>query len=494
MQFLKNIFEYLQDNFPNLFHGVGSNVVIWVLGTISAAGSAFWGWRKISKKRRDKGLPRNDDDISDEQNSISNESEECTRFLLPAANANFFERDTFHSRLTKAFGNPSPGSHIQILSGMGGVGKTQIALGFAYKSIKTGMYSEGVFWINGESKDAIKKDFLLISEELELTDTSVNVDYKYTKKLLKNWFITNKNWLLIIDNAQKEEWLSSYLPPNISGHILYITQVKQFGKQSHIPVDIFTTQDAKQFMRCRLNKEFGTTESLNSLVKRLGMFPLAMEQAITYMLRTGMPFEEYLLLLEKHGLKAFNEKDAHLSDYRHVVTTTWRISFAKMKKSATKQLFYLCAYMASENIPINLFRRQRKLLPTPLKKMIDDERSVGHILSELQSYSLVTFRTGYFNIHSMVQEAMRMQLEQKWKFNHRWKWLILALKIVARDKHQYDDKNKDEQTNLKDRLDWAAEMSTHIDSVKSLAKREEVKSKSIQKAQDKDDLKIVVIL
>lgn len=498
MHYLDNFLKYIQDNFPNLFQGVGANVVIWILGGIVTIGGTIWG--VLFKKKKDETksvrLLRIEEVTESEKDAVSAElpNTQCSHILLPEANANFFERDEYYSRLTLAFGKQSPGSHKQILSGMGGVGKTQIALGFAYTSIKNGLYSDGAFWISGESKDALRKGFLSIAEELNIVDKfSKNIDIKSVIKALKTWFSTYKSWLLIIDNAQKDEWVTSFLPINPLGHILFVTQVNVLGKQSHFHVDIFTIEDAKSFIRCRLGDAFGNNESLDLLVKRLGMFPLAMEQAITYMLRTGMPFDEYLSLLNKHGLKAFDEKDAQLSDYRHVVTTTWSISFAKMKKPATRQLFHLCAYMASENIPIDLFKRQKNLLPYPLKKMIEDERSVGQILSELQSYSLVNYRVGYFNIHGMVQEAMRMQLEQQWKFSLRWKWLLLALKIVANDKHHAEAEDREERVNLKERFDWAATMSTHIEAVKFLANRKEVSGISIRKVR-KNNLEVWVRL
>lgn len=490
MQHLDSFLKYIQTNFPNLFQGVGSNVVMWILGGVATVGATIWGVLFKKKKDEVKRVRQlHVEEVTEDQDTVTAEmpNVQCSHLLLPEANVNFYERDEYYSRLKTAFGKQSPGSHKQILSGMGGVGKTQIALGFAYSSVKNGLYSDGVFWISGESKDAIRKGFLSIAEELGIADKSAkNIDIKFIVKALKTWFSANKSWLLIVDNAQKDEWLTNFLPNSPLGCILFVTQVKGFGRQPHISVEIFTQEDAKSFIRCRLGDNFGNDKSLDLLVKRLGMFPLAMEQAITYMVRTGMPFVEYLNLLNKHGLKAFDEKDAQLSDYRHVVTTTWRISFAKMKKPATRQLFYLCAYMASENIPIDLFKRQKDLLPYPLKKMIEDERSVGQILSELQSYSLVNYRIGYFNIHGMVQEAMRMQLEQQWKLSLRWKWLLLASRIVARDKHQAEEQDKEEQTNLKERFDWAAQMSTHINAVKQLANRQETSSISIKRVRKND--------
>lgn len=490
--------KYIEDNFPVLFGGTGTQVLLWGLGTIVTITSTILGI-VFHKKKKNKALRvsriQKQPEINKGNTPSSTVVESTAPTQLPEPNLHFFNRDEYNNQIVEAFKSPVPGSYKQILSGMGGVGKTQIALGFAHKSMSNGKYKDGVFWVSAESKDTVKRGFLSIAEELGIADRAAkSLDMLQIFHDLKSWFTAKKDWLLIIDNVKKEDVYKSFLPNNTNGHILIVTQVKRLGKQLHIPVDVFSLHDAKSFIRIRLGTSFGSNEALEPLVKRLGMFPLAMEQAITYMLNTGMSFKEYLSLLEKYGLRAFNERDAQLNDYRHIVTTTWQISFAMMKKRATRQLFYLCSYMAPEDIPVDLFKRQKDLLPYPLKKLIEDELSVGKILSDLQSYSLVNNQAGYLYIHGLVQESMRMRLEQKWKLPIRWLWQVRTLKIIAKDKRDYDAKVETQEISLKDRFNWCTQMATHISAVKFLAERKAITSVKANNILENVDFTTYIVL
>ena len=211
----------------------------------------------------------------------------------PGKNAYFTGRSSIIEELHSNFEN---GSDIQILNGMGGMGKTSIALRYSYLYEKE---YDLIHWIDGSSLDSI-----LSSYKGFLKDTTEKDIPEDEGKLLRMYmeYVANiPSCLFIYDNCDffsKEELnilRNKYLPQN-HGHTI-ITSRSMEGMGT-IYVDIMDEDDAVEFAMKRANSK--DKEGARKLVKRLDRFPLAIDIASAYICADkGMSFEEYIGVLDK---------------------------------------------------------------------------------------------------------------------------------------------------------------------------------------------------
>jgi len=315
---------------------------------------------------------------------------------LPLRNVYFTGRKNIIDNLAQSFADSTLLSLTQTISGLGGVGKSQTAMEYAYQHQDN--YSDAVWWINASSplEDCRK---LLIW--FGFPDDEY--DPQAILSALEKWYHSYDSWLLIFDNADDYSALQPFLPKGAKGHILITTRNKNafIHRMNQLDLDVFSEEDALTFLFDRIKLELN--EHAKMLVEQLGYLPLALEQAAAYMVETGIDYEEYLGLLIRNGLRLL-EKGKPV-DYDHVVTTTWQISMKKLSEAA-KQLLYLCAYLAPNSIPIRLYIDAAEELPQPLQDVFLDELERFDAINELTCYSLLRGGSELFSMHRLVQQVV----------------------------------------------------------------------------------------
>ncbi|TKH10136.1 hypothetical protein FC678_15375, partial [Peribacillus simplex] len=127
----------------------------------------------------------------------------------------FIGRDTIISTLKEGFFSKTAGSE-KTLSGMGGVGKTQIAVEFALQFQEN---YDVVWWIRAENETLILNDLKELCKELGLPIKDED-NKLIVVNVMKNWMQRNQRWLLIFDNANKPDFVYEYLPVNHQGNVL----------------------------------------------------------------------------------------------------------------------------------------------------------------------------------------------------------------------------------------------------------------------------------
>ena len=95
-----------------------------------------------------------------------------------------------------------------------------------------------------------------------------------------------------------------------------------------------------------------------------------MEYAARYMRETQLDCKDYIELLKKRGLELLDRLPA-IADNERYIGMTWLATFDKVESDSAKQLFYLCAYCASEDIPLAMMAKARKWLPLPLRDVLE---------------------------------------------------------------------------------------------------------------------------
>jgi len=104
----------------------------------------------------------------------------------------------------------------QAISGLGGIGKTQLALEYAYRYSRD---YQTVLWVHAESTEALVSSYVAIAELLRLPEREAK-EQDLIVQAVKKWLQTHRDWLLILDNADELTLLADFLPSAPGGHLL----------------------------------------------------------------------------------------------------------------------------------------------------------------------------------------------------------------------------------------------------------------------------------
>lgn len=310
----------------------------------------------------------------------------------------------------------------QTVSGLGGVGKTQLAIEYAHRYYSN--FKSCIWFVNAETIATTQAYFISFAERFNIM---LPPDFKpeELQYAIKSWLSVNKDWLLIFDNLESADTITPYLPEKPIGRMIVTTRNTRIDFGKEISLGVFDMNEAMAFLKRRLsndenvNMEFYNNDASDydseapNLIKRLGFLPLALEQAAAYIRETKSTITSYLKLLNESGLMAFDEKYAipkhyvKSNDYEKIVTATWNISFKAINCEGSRQLLNLCAYMAPDRIPVAFFAEMREKLPSPLKEDMAEVISRNRVVTELSIYSLTDGNADYINVHRLVQEVVR---------------------------------------------------------------------------------------
>lgn len=347
---------------------------------------------------------------------------------IPPRNPNFTGREdlleALHQRLLK---EKTTAVLPHALHGMGGVGKSLLAIEYLYRRL--GDY-DVVWWITAERTAQIVLSLVELAPRLGIQpsgDSSSTVAAVIEALRLGRPY---RNWLLVFDNAESPEAVSSYFPSGGPGNILVTSRNPQWASIARpLEVDVFLREESKQLLRVR-GPEI-SDEDADRLAEALGDLPLAIEQAAAWHAETGMLADEYLRLLSEKRLDLL-AVSAPL-DYQLPVIAAWNISLDQLetKNPAALQLLQVCSFCAPEPISRLLFSRmQGRPIAPELDAALEDPIRLGQVIREIGRYSLARFdhRTNSIQMHRLVQTALlaRMTEEDQARMRHGTHLLLSA--------------------------------------------------------------------
>jgi tetratricopeptide (TPR) repeat protein/nucleoside phosphorylase len=321
------------------------------------------------------------------------------------------------------------------LSGLGGVGKTQLAVEYASRHALDARDYSHVLWLRAEEPSVLASGYAALTEVLGLPERAAT-EQAQKVAAVQRWLQQHDRWLLIFDNAEQPGELRSYLPPAPRGHVL-ITSRNPVWTQLATPHPVGVLERGDSI--ALLLKRSGTSDpdAAATLAQALGDLPLALTQAAAYIEATGKSLEDYLRLFEQRRLELLARPEEPAVDYPQTVAATWTLSFEQVRARSPEAaaLLSLCAFLNSSPIPIELLTAGAELLPPPLSSAAADELRLDEAVAVLRRYSLVQLHERALIFHRLVQGVMRARLADE-----RKSWSSAALRLIHRffDFHPLD--------------------------------------------------------
>ncbi len=309
-------------------------------------------------------------------------------------------RDRLHTERALAVVQAS----VAALHGLGGVGKTQLAIEYCYRY--AGDY-DVVWWVEAEQAALLPEKVAALGLRLGLATTgSVDLDAAAVLDALRR----RDRWLLVFDNAVRAADIRRWVPGG-PGHVLVTSRNPVWGGLAgRIAIDVLPRAEAVALL-CRRVPGLGERLA-GQLAGELGDLPLALEQAAAYLERTEMPPETYLQRFQSRraGMLALGEDLA----YRGTVDTAWSLTLAQLEhaRPAAAVLLQLCALLAPEPIPLGLFTAHSELLPEPLHSAVagDPAAGVDEQVAAALGYSMCRRHGDTVQVHRLVQAVISSRL------------------------------------------------------------------------------------
>lgn len=328
-----------------------------------------------------------------------------TVWKVAARNANFTGRDRELAAIERAL-SANATVTVHSLHGLGGVGKTQLAVEYAHT--RAGNY-DLVWTVAAEELATIPDQFAKLATELGLEPTS---DPNELRDQVHRQLTSVAGWLLIFDNANQANdirpWLpSAPLPPGLPGHVIVTTRRGGFRALGTVlDLDVIDTPAAVRLLQARAPHV--EPEMAEQIAEALGRLPLALEQAAAFLDRTPtMPPKDYLHLLRTTPTHVLAEGE--MPSNVHNIATVWNLSLERIRDEdpAALQLLDIIAYLAPESIPLDLFTQYPDRLPHPLADAVTNPLSFPKTVATLVDYSLVKQTPSGLQLHRLVQAAVR---------------------------------------------------------------------------------------
>ena len=313
------------------------------------------------------------------------------------------------------------------ITGLGGVGKTQVALELAYR-IRDRDTECSIFWLACTSYEVMEQTYLNIAQAVGLHDVKPAEVKEQVKRYLSSEHAGK--WLLIFDNADDMDmWLSDdhagpaledFLPQSEQGRILFTTRNRKLAVEltssNIIPIpDVDEDTALKILERSLVDKGLLQDHpTAVAILEKLAFLPLAITQASAYINKNGLSLSTYSALLEEHEPEVVEllsedfKDEGRYKDLQNPVITTWLISFKQIQRQdqLAADLLSFMACINPRNIP-------QSLLPMPKSR----KRGID-ALGLLNAYAFTNRQDTSINLHRLVHIAARNWLKKNALFSH----------------------------------------------------------------------------
>lgn len=327
-------------------------------------------------------------------------------------NATFTGRNPMLERLREQLASKSVSVVLPIaLHGLGGVGKTQVALEYVHR-FKADY--DLVWWVDAEQPGLINQSLAELARRLGIrVGESESEAAREALDRLRIAQPPYQRWLLVFDNADDPAELRPYLPSG-PGHTLITSRNQSWAQIAEsLQVDVFAREESVVHLTRRMPQL--NEQEADALAEALGDLPLAVEVASAWLSETGTPVDEYLRSLEQQSTYVLSLSSP--ADYPLNLEATWQISIDRLSRRspAGVRLLELCAFMAPA-ISLDLIYGQQTMdVLVPLDSSLRVPMMLGRVTQEINRLALAKIDTqnNELQIHRLMQAYLRNRLAEE---------------------------------------------------------------------------------
>ncbi|KXG45220.1 Acyl transferase/acyl hydrolase/lysophospholipase [Penicillium griseofulvum] len=308
--------------------------------------------------------------------------------------------------------------------GLGGIGKTQIALQVSYWA-RQAMPAHSIFWIPALSKASFEQACTQIVAKLGISKISDNEDAMESVQRHLSLQSTGP-WLLIVDNADDMDLLfgssdspggmSQYFPESEMGVTLLTTRSREiavsFAGNQVITIQNMNLQETTGLLENSLIKRDTRQDRGETvqLLEELNYLPLAITQAAAYMNTADISISKYLSLLrgkKSDAVRLLGRQFQDSTRYRgsqNAVATTWLVSFQQIHRTDE----------AAANILSFISCIEPKAIPLSLLPDVGSDEELVHAIGTLCGYAFLAERDdASYDMHSLVHLATQVWVREQ---------------------------------------------------------------------------------
>jgi tetratricopeptide (TPR) repeat protein len=335
---------------------------------------------------------------------------------LPARHSSFVGRAELLEQLRRRLQQAAASDvlPVEAIHGLGGIGKTELALEFAQRYRSD---FDILWWIPAQLPSSAAASLTMLATKLGIptaADQQTMIDALFENLLLR------ERWLLIYDNVEQPTALRGLLPTAGQGSVLVTSRWSIWRPHADpLPIDILHRRESIKLLRERagLTDTADLTSQLDQLAELTGDLPLALTEAAAYLDQTRLGVADYLQLLraraaELFGLATTTPPDPLREEAdRQRVATVWSVSLERVRHDtpAAQTLLQLCAFLGPD-VPRTLLPSHPDFLPDPLAADAADALTYNRVLADAARYSLVDLTPESIGMHRIVQAVIRARL------------------------------------------------------------------------------------
>lgn len=291
--------------------------------------------------------------------------------------------------------------------GMGGVGKTTLALAYGHRHLRKTYRT--VWWVNAESRAAAMVSLRDIAAIMGMKSASMDKD-AHVIQYVHRKLVASPGWLLILDNVDDKTALGDLRDRFCSatgGHILITSRDSDWGRR--LPVDVFSKKEAHGFLSSfrRPKGEQDRAAMVKLADKVLGRLPLALAQAGAYIRAANIGFVDYLDLFDRRRADLWKAEEPDSAYNRDLsVAVTLNLSLEKVKRESldAARIAHVMAYLDPDNVPKYL-----------LQGLVEDDKGRLRKALKLLARRGIIVQAGdrgkMYSMHRLQQTVIRDRLD-----------------------------------------------------------------------------------
>lgn len=315
----------------------------------------------------------------------------------------FVGREQELSELDQVLGSGS-GVIGQTLKGLGGVGKSELALQYAHRHRAE---FSSVWWLTADSATNLTTELATIAGAL--APQLKVVPPEAAAQWALSWLQLNPGWLAVLDNVEHPDDIDEFLAAAAGSRVLVTTRRNVAGWQDRglrsVHLGSLPADESIRYLAEKTRQD--EPAAARSIAETLGGLPLALEQAAAYVVEMECGLAEYAALLAQEPEEAFGftPPDASAQRQERAITRVWGLTLKALLDSqpAAVGLLDVLAWLGPDNLPRDLVNSYAG----------GDKTKADRMVSALRSYSMITLTRESVSVHRLVQAVLRLAQHER---------------------------------------------------------------------------------